>query len=444
MSPNPEPRVLSRLRGYSLWNRKARLLLGQPTAGDHSITWHITTEVGEVDLVARLSGSNLRLECASEDALVARSLRAMLVTKAALVAEPEEHHVLTDISAASRGAARELMRHAMYWAEAVTSMAHREQEIHRGSTSLQNVVAQGIWYDRRPNFGDAVGPWLVTALTGKDVVNVRRTRETPTKARGRATLLVGSIIQMINRNNVDIWGSGLMRALSVEQVTAFSRLKNIRVRAVRGRLTAAELREKLGWEVPEIYGDPALLLPRHFPVTSRGEHIAVVPHLKHRAAMRELANDRLVVSDVREDLETVVAQIASAQACISTSLHGIIVAQAYGVPWVWLNLTDSPVDGRDFKFDDFFTTIDAAAVSRLDVPLSEVTRLDFIELAQQTTLPDLRTDLDRLEAALPVRRATSGAVGTEASQRGLSSVPARLARGIRRLRSRSDRRIRSH
>lgn len=440
MRPDPERYILKRLGGRSLRNRKARLLLGPPTLNAHSITWHITTAVGQVDLVARLSEGRLRLECTSGDPLVARSLRAMLITKATLVAEPKEHHVLTEISAESRGATGHFVHHAMVWAQDVTSMAQRQQQVHSGSKSLQHIVAQGIWYDRRPNFGDAVGPWLVAALTGKDVVNVRRTRETPTKARGRATLLVGSIIQMLNRNNVDIWGSGLMRELSEEQVAAFSRLQNIRVRAVRGELTAAELREKLGWEVPDIYGDPALLLPRHFPVAARGHHIAVVPHLKHRAVMRDIANRTLILADVRGDLETVITQIASARACISTSLHGIIVAQAYGVPWVWLNVTDSPVDGRDFKFDDFFTTIDASAVSRQDVPLGAVASLDFAELAKKATLPELRTDLNTLESALPVRRTAARAGGPEPTR---STITVKIARRLRRVSSGLFRRTRS-
>lgn len=432
MSQDSPGRALSRIRRRASWSHKAQHTLGRATGGEQALTWQISTHVGEVDLVARESDRRLSLQCSSADPLTARSLRAMLVTKATLTAEPEEHHVLAEVPARSAGAAGRIVREAMVWADTFTSLAAREATVHEGSTSHQHSLAQGIWYDRRPNFGDAVGPWLVATMTGKDVVNVRRTRETPTKARGRATLLVGSIIQTVNRNNVDIWGSGLMRALSPDQVKAFSRLRNIRVHAVRGELTAAELRNKLGWDVPEVYGDPALLLPRHLPVEPSGDHLVLVPHLKHRAVMGDLHSPGLVTADVRDDLETVVTQIASARVCISTSLHGIIVAQAYGVPWLWLNVTDSPVDGRDFKFDDFFTTVDASAVSRADVPLAEVPDLNISDLARAATLPELRTDLDRLEASLPVRRARAEPQTPHPPRPAVRRVPRRVAQLLKR------------
>lgn len=406
MTSGPDSSVMGKLRRQAMLSLRIRRLLGRPVSDAHSMTWRLNTAQGEVELVLRSCGAEITLECRSSDPLTARSLRAALVSDARLVAEPQEHHVLATFGSEGSGFAKLALRETAAWATTVQGRTARSKQINGGDTSLQHLVAQGIWYDRRPNFGDAVGPWLVASMTGKEIVNVRKTRETPSKARGRATLLVGSIIQMLNRHNVDIWGSGLMRPLSQEQVVAFSRLRKIRVRAVRGTLTAEELRAKLSWDVPEVYGDPALLLPRFLPVQTRGDHITVVPHLKHRSAMTGLRSDRLLVADVREDLETVVAKIASARACISTSLHGIIVAQAYGVPWLWLNVTDSPVDGRDFKFDDFFTTIDSSAVAQTDVPLHDLAGLDFAGLAETAALPELKADLDLLEAALPIRKAS--------------------------------------
>lgn len=433
--------VIRKLRLRAQRSLSSRRILGRPVTGTQSLTWGLSAAQGEVTLTARVSGPSITLECRSNDPLLARSLRASLVTDARLLAEPDEHHLLTSIPVAAKNSAKLTLRAAREWARRLRDKTSRSQQIHAGSKELQHIVAQGIWYDRRPNFGDVVGPWLVTTMTGKETVNVRRTREHPTKARGRATLLVGSIIQMLNRNNVDIWGSGLMRPLSEEQTAAFSRLRNIRVCAVRGELTAGELRTKLGWDVPEVYGDPALLLPRYLPVEERRGHLVIVPHLKHRSTMERLHGGSLVVADVRDDLRNVVTQIASARACISTSLHGIIVAQAYGVPWVWLNVSDAPVDGRDFKFDDFFSTIEASAVARQDISLSDAAGIDGAALAKLATLPELKTDLDALEAALPIRRASprpSNSPTTVSSLKRAGSTPKLWSKKSRvRLRSRS-------
>lgn len=56
-----------------------------------------------------------------------------------------------------------------------------------------------------------------------------------------------------------MWGAGLMRTLEPAETERLAGLRGVGVHAVRGALTAAELRSKLGWRVPEVYGDPALL-----------------------------------------------------------------------------------------------------------------------------------------------------------------------------------------
>ena len=54
-----------------------------------------------------------------------------------------------------------------------------------------------------------------------------------------------------------------------------------------------------------------------------------------------------------------VEAIASCEVVLSQSLHGLIVADALGVPNVWIAPTGDMVGGR-FKFDDYFSTLDAA------------------------------------------------------------------------------------
>lgn len=113
--------------------------------------------------------------------------------------------------------------------------------------------------------------------------------------------------------------------------------------------------------------------------------------------------------DVREGVEAVVAQIAGAQVCISSSLHGIIVAQAYGVPWVWLRISDLLISGDTFKFEDFFTTLDAAAVSACNLPARSLTQPLLTEIAARASLPETTVDVGLVLESLPFRRACSGA-----------------------------------
>lgn len=57
--------------------------------------------------------------------------------------------------------------------------------------------------------------------------------------------------------------------------------------------------------------------------------------------------------DVLDEPAKVIDAIACCEVVISTSLHGIIVAEAYGVPAVWAIAGDR-VLGGEFKFRDYY------------------------------------------------------------------------------------------
>ncbi|MFJ7749065.1 polysaccharide pyruvyl transferase family protein [Arthrobacter sp. NPDC097144] len=287
-----------------------------------------------------------------------------------------------------------------------------------------------LWWDERSNFGDVVGPWLVRRISGLQPVNGwRRGLDVPPLA------AVGSTAGWLEQDGTQVWGAGLMRALDAAAVERLAALRGIRIHAVRGKLTAAELRSQLGWTVPEIYGDPALLLPRFLPVQdgqpSRGK-VAVVPHLDHRGILgsggrgpagqgsdvwgpdaqdpEDHGSDvwgpdaPVRVVDARQGMEQVVREIAGSRACISSSLHGIIVAQAYGVPWTWVRISDAVIAGDTFKFRDFFSTLRESEVSSVDVTVAQAGELDPVLLARAATLPRLRISLDALLEAFPLPR----------------------------------------
>ncbi|WP_407067627.1 polysaccharide pyruvyl transferase family protein [Marilutibacter alkalisoli] len=176
--------------------------------------------------------------------------------------------------------------------------------------------------------------------------------------------------------------------------------------AVRGKRTRHELITQLGWEVPEVYGDPALLLERLYaPSTESAVDAAytVCPHYLHmkdiagRADLRGHA--RLV--DVQRDAETVVTELANSRAVISTSLHGLIVAQAYGVPWVWLRIADKQLAGDAFKFEDFFTTLDRDNVAATTLTVEELKSADFAAIAKKARVPRSNFDAAALIDAFP-------------------------------------------
>lgn len=256
------------------------------------------------------------------------------------------------------------------------------------------------WWDEKSNFGDQITPWLIEMMTGRPAYN---TIGLP--GAGQAVMAAGSIISAMNRGGMTIWGSGLISPLNDSRVSVLKRREPRRITAVRGQFTRAELTEKLGWEVPSTFGDPALLLPSYFKPHLRPEPsklTALVPHYAHRDLLPATSeHNGYETVDVRKSPEIVVSQIANASSIVSTSLHGLIIAQAYGVPWIWLRISDQGLVGDDFKFKDFFSTIEASRVSIAEVTKDEVQNLDIPELATRASLPQPQYSAHALINAFP-------------------------------------------
>lgn len=191
------------------------------------------------------------------------------------------------------------------------------------------------WYTGTPNFGDQMSPDLVSWVAGRPAAWV--SQRYPGKL-----LAVGSILGALARGDT-VWGAGLIRD---EQLIP---PPGVRFLAVRGPLT----RSLIDAEVPEIYGDPALLLPHfHTSPVQQIRPIGIVPHYVDQAEVN-VDDTAIKVIDVRKPWRTVVDAIRSCEAVLSSSLHGLIVAEAYGIPASWIKITDGVVGGG-FKFNDYY------------------------------------------------------------------------------------------
>ena len=84
---------------------------------------------------------------------------------------------------------------------------------------------------------------------------------------------IGSLIDMgLFNSHTIIWGAGTIAG------TAKLHYKPLKVCAVRGKLTRKYLLEQ-GIDCPEIYGDPALLLPKIYqPKVEKQYKLGIIPH----------------------------------------------------------------------------------------------------------------------------------------------------------------------
>lgn len=216
------------------------------------------------------------------------------------------------------------------------------------SNAISLFAREGIplYYWREPgwtNFGDLLSVKIVERIIGGPVEIYRK------NAREQKLLAVGSIFYFANEGDV-VWGSGLNGKTANKESYAFESLD---IRSVRGPLTREFFQEHFGIEIPEIYGDPALLLPYLFPEFQKNPSpefdYIVIPHFSDHKYFLNQGQDNLVF--VTEPWDVVINKILNSRFVISSSLHGVIVAEAFGIPARLLRVSEKePL----LKFFDYY------------------------------------------------------------------------------------------
>jgi hypothetical protein len=193
-------------------------------------------------------------------------------------------------------------------------------------------------YPAEYNIGDTLSKPILEYFFG----NVKQVND---KERNKI-IAIGSIMGKVLPGDV-VWGTGCMYEKPCRV--------NAKFLAVRGKLTRDLI---VGSAVPEVYGDPALLLPLIYnPEIQKEYEVGIIPHYIDK----QIVKDRLVFEegynlfiDVALPYKEFVDKVKSCRRIMSSSLHGIVIAEAYGIPAEWCEYSDK-VLGHGFKFRDYLT-----------------------------------------------------------------------------------------
>jgi pyruvyltransferase len=194
---------------------------------------------------------------------------------------------------------------------------------HSGRWGRHTFVARPV-----RNFGDLLGPLIVRELVAQLGLAEASQR--------RRLLAVGSVLHFGRPGDV-VWGAGRNAKAGVPP-------EGLDVRAVRGPRTAADYPQAV------VGGDPALLLgglrPDLVVDPARRSGVAIVPNLNELSQVR----DRRGVLSPRAPLGRVLRGIARSSLVVGSSLHGVIVAEALGVPARAVRAVAEPA----FKYEDYY------------------------------------------------------------------------------------------
>lgn len=166
-------------------------------------------------------------------------------------------------------------------------------------------------------------------------------------------LTIGSVLGM-GKFDAVVWGSGfhmIQNVLSMQKFRCFIKLD---IRAVRGPVTR-QLLENLGYDCSTAaMGDPAIIMPLIYKPnrTEKKYDYSIVEHFKTKNKLSEQSQFHHI-SVKTSDYKKFIDELIASKVVISSSLHGIILAETYGVPAIFMN-PNHQMDQQLMKYLDWY------------------------------------------------------------------------------------------
>lgn len=196
------------------------------------------------------------------------------------------------------------------------------------------------WWVGRPNFGDLLTPLLLAHFADLTV---------KWASADRASLIgVGSIVEHVPNG----WAGRIVGAGKLYEGSSMPAGRS-QILALRGPLTAKGLRGDFA------LGDPGLLANELVRVDTKRTRLGLVPHWSDTELAQRpefLRYDPLVI-DPRGDPLEVIRKIGECEKIVCSSLHGMILADAFGIPRRFELASRLKAEGGTFKFRDYSESI---------------------------------------------------------------------------------------
>ena len=250
-----------------------------------------------------------------------------------------------------------------------------------------------VWWSESQNWGDAFSPWLIRQLTNKEPINASNVINLINKP---IYSMTGSILQSVQGKKIIIWGSGF-----IHKNATLTGVDSLEIRAVRGPLTRKILLNQ-GIDCPEVYGDPALLMPKIYqPKVKKLYKLGIIPHYidqKINFIKNFQSFPEIKIIDITSGIIKVVKEVNMCEYIASSTLHGIILADAYKIPSLWIKLSDNII-GNGFKFQDYFLSVGRKKTK----PFKVYRNTSLEEIYSHFKIHNLKINLEKLIESCPFR-----------------------------------------
>ncbi|MDQ0512519.1 polysaccharide pyruvyl transferase family protein [Ancylobacter amanitiformis] len=281
------------------------------------------------------------------------------------------------------------------------------------------------------NLGDALSPVMVALLSGKPIIH---------QAHDAASIrmsAVGTIAQNLKGGDISVWGTGSSRYLNTggegERIPFVpDPATRYRVHATRGPVSRAILGEANAVGAP-VFGDPVWALPRFYnPTLEKKYEVGVIVHLSDLADRSldakpretydryhippELAGSVRIINTLTEisaaSMRAKLDEILSCKRLVSTSLHGMVFAESYGIPCLYfaprgapdglIGRVMDPDDGFDLRITDLYLGMGIPRIPVYVQRRNKRTDWEHLIWSIDTAWKPVEFDIDPLIDALPI------------------------------------------
>ncbi|MCS0500788.1 polysaccharide pyruvyl transferase family protein [Ancylobacter mangrovi] len=282
------------------------------------------------------------------------------------------------------------------------------------------------------NLGDALSPVMVALLSGKPIVHQAHDANSVRMA------AVGTIAQNLKNGDVSVWGTGSSRYINTggegERVPFHPDPgTRYRIHATRGPVSRGLLGGEDNAVGKPVYGDPVWALPRFYnpPVEKKWE-LGVIVHLSDLVdrsldAQPREAYSRYHIPDEFKDSVRIINtltevsaasmrekldEILSCKRLVSTSLHGMVFAESYGIPCLYFSPRGTPEgligrvmdpdDGYDLRITDLYLGLGIPRIPVYVQRRNKPTDWEHLMWSIDIAWKPVEFDIDPLIEALPI------------------------------------------
>lgn len=243
------------------------------------------------------------------------------------------------------------------------------------------------------NFGDYLSPLIVEMLSGKEIIH--------SHPKHADMIAIGTILPvekkskgLLFKRKLHIWGSGTDRQNRVFSGRHY-------YHAVRGVRSRSQIE---GGKQHIALGDPGLLSDRLLPknTSSKKYKLGIIPHYVDKSDPRlssllNIENTKII--NVYDPVDQVLRQIQECDSILSSSMHGLIVADSFGIPNRRLLLSRGIIS--DYKFDDYYSAFNIPEPEPITPEIITKNKFDLYSISDDYRRPGLESIKSALENSFP-------------------------------------------